>query len=191
MKVGQTVRARLSQRVPLPAGGYLSQRAEAVGTILAYDTASLTLHFTQLRLGGESEPINVRLVAAAHWLDVEDAKLPLGATDRGASSAADWTTMQIGGDEVYRSAGSGTVYDQYSQPVGRADLYGVYAPPIAPGGPERAMGPFSTTARGLYNLRELQLRSPGGNGTPIVLGIGASRWSLHVSTALLLQISGQ
>ena len=60
---------------------------------------------------------------------VFESSMPVGMIDRGTSDPADWTTRQIGGDEVYRSAGSGKVYDQYSEPVGHADLQGVYADP--------------------------------------------------------------
>jgi hypothetical protein len=191
VRAGEPLRARLAQRVPLGHGLYLPQKAEITGTVVAYDGASLTLRFDRLRLGEQEQPIDVRLQAAAHWLDVYNSELPEGATDRGTTNPADWTTKQIGGDAVYRSAGSGKVYDQYSQPVGYADLYGVYQPPAVKGGVARAMGPFSTTSTGIYDLPEIEIASGGGEGKPIVLRLNSRKWQLHDKTALLLVTTGR
>jgi hypothetical protein len=191
VRVGEPLRARLTQRVPLGNGAYLSQKAEVTGTVVACDGASLTLRFDRLHLGKQEEPIEVRLRAAAHWLDVHNSQLPEGATDRATSDPANWTTKQIGGDEVYRSAGSGKVYDQYSQPVGFADLYGVYEPPAVAGGTARAMGPFSTTSAGIYDLPGIEIASGGGEGKPIVLRLISPKWQLHDGTALLLVSTGR
>ena len=54
----------------------------------------------------------------------------------------------------------GGVYDQYSQPVGYADLHGVHAEPTSAGKLPRAMGPFSTTATGLHGLPGFSVLSP-------------------------------
>jgi hypothetical protein len=188
VKVGEGITARLSQRVPMPGGGYLPAKAKVIGSVVGYDGRSLKLQFRELKLRRESEPIQVKLVAAAHWLAVDRTKEPVGAIDHSTSNPANWTTMQIGRDEVYRSGWSGTVYDQYSQPVGHADAYGVYA---APGGAglTRAMGPFSTTSTGLYDLPGIDIVSPGGGGKPMVFGLSSPKWQLHVETAFLLEIS--
>jgi hypothetical protein len=189
-KVGDRVVARLSQRVPLPNGGYLLPKAQLVGHVSALDARSLALQFTELKLGGQTEPIAVRLLAAAHWMDVGRTAQPLDGGDRATSNPADWTTMQIGRDEVYRSGGSGTVYNQYSEPVGHADLYGVYAPPLPGGSAMRAMGPFSTTAKGIYDLPGVAIDAAGGTGQPIVLGLSSPKWQLDSGTALLLEVVG-
>lgn len=188
VRVGARIVARLSQRVPLPDGQYLSAKAELVGRVSAYDARSLALQFTELKLAGRTEPIAVRLIAAAYWMDVGRTAEPLDGGDRATSNPADWTTMQIGRDEVYRSAGSGQVYNQYSEPVGRADLYGVYAPPLPGGSAMRAMGPFSTTAKGIYDLPGIAIDAAGGNGAPIVLGLSNPKWQLDSGTALLLEV---
>jgi hypothetical protein len=190
VKVGGRVIARLSQRVPLPNGQYLPAKAELVGHVAAYDARSLALKFTELTLTGQTEPIAVRLLAAAHWMDVGRTAEPLDGGDRATSNPADWTTMQIGRDEVYRSGGSGTVYNQYSEPVGHADLYGVYTPPLPGGSAMRAMGPFSTTAKGVYDLPGIAIAAVGGNGQPIVLGLSNPKWRIDSGTALLLEVVG-
>lgn len=190
VKLGQPLTASLSQRVPLPGGGYLSKKAKLIGSVSGYDGKMLGLRFSTLRLGRESEAIEVKLVAAALWLDVESTQEPLDMSDRGLSNPADWTTMQIGRDEIYRGGWKGTVYDQYSQPVGHADANGVYADPNR-AGLTRAMGPFSTTAKGVYDLRWIHILSPGGDGKPIIFGLSSPKWQLHGQTAFLLEVSAQ
>jgi hypothetical protein len=132
VRAGEAITARLMQRVPLADGSYLSPKARVTGTVVAYDGSSLTLRFERLRLGHEQQPLHVKLLAAGHWFEVGQTKVPLEAADRALSNPWDWTTKQIGGDEVYRSGGSGVVYDRYSEPVGHADAYGVYAPGPTP-----------------------------------------------------------
>lgn len=191
VRAGEPVIARLAQRVPLANGTYLPQKAKVTGTVVACDGSSLTLRLDRLRLGKQEEPIDVTLRAGAHWLDVYNTELPEAPTDRSTSNPRDWTTKQVGRDEVYRSGGVGTVYDQYSQPVGRADLYGVYGTPAASGGPDRAMGPFSTTSSGMYDLPGIEIASGGGNGKPIVFHLSSRNWQLHSQTALLLVTTGR
>jgi len=190
---GQRVVAQLSQRVPLPGGVYLPQETEVLGTVVACDRASLTLQFTQIQLERWSEPAHLRLIAAADWLDVERTHDPVGGTDRGTSTPADWTTMQIGRDEIYYSGFVGPVYDQYSQSVGNADGHGVYAAATHPGGLLRSMGPFSTTAAGLYDLPGMALASghqaSGSESTLIVFQLTGRDWRLHAHSALLLQVA--
>ena len=189
VKIGQRITASLTQRVPLPNRMHLPKKAKLTGSVVSYDGRTLGLQFNELKLGNESRPIDVKLLAAALWLDVEQTQKPLEMSDRSLGNPADWTTMQIGHDEVYRSGWVGTVYDQYSQPVGHADAHGVYAAPN-PAGLPRAMGPFSTTSKGLYDLRWLDIVSPGGNGKPIIFGLSSPKWQLHGQTALLLEVSG-
>ncbi|HEY1966006.1 MAG TPA: hypothetical protein VGG59_13790 [Acidobacteriaceae bacterium] len=190
VRVGEPVVAELAQRVPLADGGWLPQKAKVIGTVVACDNTSLTLRFDRLRLGEQEEPVDVTLLAAAHWFDVHQSKIPLAAPDRATSNPNDWTTRQIGGDEVYRSGGWGKVYDRYSEPVGHADPNGVYGPPIVVGGPARAMGPFSTTATGVYDLPGIEIGSGGGKGRPIVLRLTSRKWQLHSVTAFLLVTTG-
>lgn len=185
---GEVIVTRFIQRVPIGADYYLPAKTELRGCVVAYDGRSLAINFTEIRLGHESISVHVKLLAAAHWNDVWHTRLPLGATDRGTSSPADWTTMQVGRDEIYRGGGYGKVYNQYSELVGDADPYGVYASPQVQGGLRLAMGPFSTTAAGLYDLPELVIVSPGAVTEPIVFRIANPRWQLHAADALLLEV---
>ncbi len=184
---GTPVTATLIQRVPLPDGDYLPGSAELLGTVLRGDGGTLELQFATLRLREAAEPVRLELLAAANWLDVIATHDPLGGSG-GHGSSSDWTTMQVGRDEIYYGGWAGPVYNQYSEPVGRADGTGVYAAPAAPGGLERAMGPFSTTSAGLYDLPGLAL-DPGRAGT-VVLQTTSPGWKLRAGTALLLQVPG-
>jgi hypothetical protein len=107
----------------------------------------------------------------ANLMYVDGTYLPLvGGPDRGNSSEASWTTAQVGGEEVVRSGWIGPVVGAGLQTVGRADYYGVYSLPAKMEGTNgdgatfpRAIGVFSTRAKGLYGYDEgTQLESSGG-----------------------------
>lgn len=186
---GQPVIARFFQRVPVSPGVYLPSKTEIIGQVVSSDPSSLSIRFDQLRWKGETVPVHVKLLAAASYMNVSATQMPVGgAPDRGTSSPADWTTRQVGGDEVYRSAGAGGVYDRYSQPVGHADLTGVYAPPLPGDGQPRSMGPFSTTATGLHGLTGFTLLSAGGPDTPITLKVDNPKAKFVSGGALLLEV---
>jgi hypothetical protein len=188
---GMPIRCKLAQRVPLGGKQYIPQGTKLLGRVVAAGPDSLSLAFTDLRLRKASVPVSVRLVAAASWYAVYQTELPVGGTDHSTSNPADWTTQQIGGDQVYRAAGFGGVYNSASEPVGRADLWGVYSLPGKDGLP-LAMGPFSTTASGLFDLRQVELLAPGGPAhAPIALHMKKTgRWKLERQDALLLKVIG-
>jgi hypothetical protein len=187
VRPGQPVTAELMQRVPVDHGGYLPRQVTVVGKVLNCTPTSVSILFDQLRWKGQTIPIHLALVSAASLNSVFQTIMPVGGIDRGTSSPADWTTRQIGGDEVYRSAGSGTVYDQYSQPVGFADLHGVYKT-ASSGDLPRAMGPFSTTAEGLHGMTGFTLVSAGGPGAPFTFGTGMPKWKIQGGSALLMKV---
>jgi hypothetical protein len=101
---------------------------------------------------------------------VDNTFLPsTGGADRGNPNPASWTTRQVGGDEVVRSGWVGDVVDTSTRKVGTADFYGVYSLPARIGEGERvpkAMGVFSTTAKGMYGYEHgATLESAGGTMT--------------------------
>jgi len=188
LAAGQTITAPLMQRVPVSSTAYLSDRAEIVGHVVSAGPNELSIQFTELRWKGHTVPVRVKLVAAASSQSTYDTRLPLGATDRGTSDVADWTTRQIGGDEVYLSAGSGKVYNRVSEPVGHADFSGVYADPSPVYALPRAVGPFSTTATGLHGLPDFSIKSDGADGGPITLAANNPRWKIDGGGAMLLEV---
>jgi hypothetical protein len=162
--VGTTVDAHITQRVPIGPGEYLDKRARIVGSVVSSITgqgaqpSELQIRFNLLSYRGQTVPVRVRVLAVASLMEVSATALPMSAaTDRNAT-AASWTTRQVGGDEVYRSGWVGDVCDYVMRKVGYADFNGVYSLP-APlpdrtSALPRAMGVFSTQARGLYGFEQ-------------------------------------
>jgi hypothetical protein len=52
----------------------------------------------------------------------------------------------------------------------------------------RAMGPFSTTAKGIDDLPGVVIDAAGGQ--PIVLGLSNPKWQIDSGTGLLLEVVG-
>lgn len=186
---GQTVTAQLIQRVPLPASRFLPAKARLLGRVVSVSPQSIALEFDRLELHGQTEPVHLKLLAWAQWMDVDATHDPLGATDRSTADPSEWTTRQVGGDEVYRTNWYGPVDNQYSEKVGDAGPNGVYAAPSHPGGLPLALGPFSTDVRGVYGTSDLQIASDGSSGGPIRINLTGPHAKLHRADALLLEIT--
>jgi hypothetical protein len=185
VKAGTRLVVKTTQRVPVAEQIYLKPGAELDGEVVASAAgdgtatkpALLEFRFTQMRYHKQTVPVTVKAVAIANFTEVGDTFLPTtGGPDRGNASQASWTTQQVGGDEVYRSGWVGPVCDSAMRTVGYADYWGVYSLPARPPGGDgatlpRAMGVFSTTAKGLYGFEEgVSLRSSGGTIT--LSGVG-------------------
>ena len=177
VKPGTVFVVKTTQRVPVSEDAYLNRGATVRGEVVMSDAgdrtaahpATLTIRFTQLSYRGKTVPLETRAVAMANLMDVDGTFLPMmGGPDRGNSSEASWTTRQVGGDEVVRSGWIGPVVGVGLRTVGRADYYGVYSLPEKLSGADgamvaRALGVFSTTAKGLYGYDDgTQLESSGG-----------------------------
>ena len=188
VRPGQPISAELIQTVPVSAKVELPKGAKLDGRVVKVGGSSISILFDRLGWKGRTIPVRVKLVAAAAMMNVYDTGVPLSGPDRGTASRSDWTTRQVGGDQIFLSGGSGTVYDRYSQPVGYADYTGVYANPSAPGKLPRAVGPFSTTASGLHGFPEFSIESTGGAGLPITLIASKPNWVIRSGSALLLEV---
>ena len=177
VKPGTVVLVKTTQRIPVSDDTYLNPGATLRGEVVTSDAgdgtaahpATLTIRFTQLSYKGRTVPLETRAVAMANLMAVDDTFLSMqGGADRGNSSQASWTTRQVGGEEVVRSGWVGPVVGIGLRTVGSADYYGVYSLPEKLQGADgamvpRAMGVFSTTAKGLYSYDEgTQLESSGG-----------------------------
>jgi len=202
VKPGTVFLLKTTQRVPVSEDAYLNRGAAVRGEVVtsepgdrtAAHPATLAIRFMQLSYRGVTVPLATRAVAMANLMDVDGTFLPLmGGADRGNSSEASWTTAQVGGEEVVRSGWIGPVVGSGLRTVGRADYYGVYSLPEKLSGTDgvmvpRAMGVFSTTAKGLYGYDEgTQLESSGGLIT-ITNPIG--RAVIRAGDHLLLEVVG-
>lgn len=142
---GAPVDAFTTQRVPLSSNAYLPRGAKVTGTVVASiapdkkigRAAILTIRFDTLHYHEQVVPLVADALAIANFTEVEDTFASTNdGSDRGNSSPANWTTQQVGGDQVCRSDWTGPVFTSSMQPVGFADFYGVYAnPPAGPPAP--------------------------------------------------------
>lgn len=176
-KVGTDVTARTTQRVPVGPDTYLPRGAQLTGTVTRSEAgtdgrpAVLGLRFTELRLHNQQggQPIVIAALALANMTDVQATAAPVaGFADTINPSASNWTTEQVGGDEVYRSDWTGPVCNNVMRRVGFADFAGIYSLPGEPLGGvalpfARALGVFSSAANGAYGLGDgATVSSAGG-----------------------------
>jgi len=109
-KPGQVITARIMQDVPLagdakiPAGTKLAGQVTAVKPATGGEGGSISFRFDTLQLPHENVRLVVHLRAIASTMEVRHARLPVNSGPTGAESS--WTTVQIGGDVVYRGGGS-------------------------------------------------------------------------------------
>jgi len=174
VKPGDTISAKLAQYIEvngirLPRGTQVTGRVVNLGPTAKGSGQRLVLGFDQIKIQGHAVPIITSLRSLASMQEVFDAQLPTNLIDDYGSTIADWNTVQIGGQTVYR--GDGTV-TQGLQVLGRATIVGetfgepkTY--PWSPCSRDRAADRvqsfwvFSTDACGLYGLPSLQLTHAG------------------------------
>lgn len=173
-KPGQAVTARIMQAVLLPSGAKIREGATLVGHVVGVSPASSTaggsvsLRFDTLRAAHQLIPIATHLRAIAAFVEVEDAQIPLAGPDRGTPSSA-WTTIQIGGDVVYRGGGSvEDAFGRVGRPAGngvlstlKANREGGCRGAVAADGVEQSLWVFSADACGAYGLRGLTIAHTG------------------------------
>jgi hypothetical protein len=178
-KPGTIFTVTTTQRVPVSAETYLERGAKLSGEVVtstagdgtAAHPAVLAIRFTQISYRGQTVPVVTGAVAAASRLAVSNTYLPVnGSPDNFTGNPASWTTRQVGGELVARSGWVGPVVADKFQEVGSADFYGVYSLPLETDPVEarfpKAIGIFSTTARGMYGYEKgATLNSAGGTIT--------------------------
>ena len=70
------------------------------------DSAHRSISFDRLLIGGAEIPVTTSLRSLASMMEVFEAQLPTNAIDDYGTTPADWVTVQIGGDVVYRGNGT-------------------------------------------------------------------------------------
>jgi hypothetical protein len=176
-KPGQLVTARVMQDVPLPdnakipAGATLAGKVTSVQRASAGDGGVISLVFDTLRIPHENIRLTVHLRAIASMLEVRQAELPRNSDPTAAENT--WTTVQIGGDVVYRGGGpvrnrSGVV----GRPVDGGVLVRLDSNPgrgcrhDSTGERAQALWLFSSDACGVYGLPNLIVAGQS-SGAPV------------------------
>ena len=177
---GRQITARIMQEVTLPDGTRIRARSRVVGQIVQVkrptpaSPSRLVFKFDQLIASGRSMSLTTSLRALASMTEVFEAQLPTNNFDEYGTSIADWTTVQVGGDAVYR--GDGTVVSPDHGIVGGATVGGdvtakLMAVPdrgcrgaMEGNDDEQALWVFSTSACGAYGFHDLKIVHAGRTG---------------------------
>jgi len=131
-RAGQTIRAKIMQDVPLPAGKRIRAGSKLIGYVESSKSATkghpgeVTIKFARIERKHESMPISTNLRALASVMEVESAQVPITGPDRGTPYA--WATRAlIGGQVAY---GDGGPVANGTHIVGRVVMGGGVLAPI-------------------------------------------------------------
>lgn len=203
--VGEKITARIKQDVPLADGSKIPERSRVVGHVVTVTPAAgaapgaITIQFDSVEIGKRSIPILANLRAIASTLEVDDAQDPKVGSDRGTSSA-DYTTVQIGGDAVFRGGGHVMEGSQVvGEPVpGGGVLVTVRSRPDSPCRGEvagntapQALWVFSSDACGVYGFSNLEISHAGRTEPRGQIVLAAKRGELKAGsgTGMLLRVN--
>lgn len=200
---GQAFTATVMQDVPLH-GSKVRRGSKVIGHVVSAKKATygndgqLSLRFDSIEVSKRRIPITANLRAIASMLEVADAQVPANGPDRGTSQA-DWTTVQIGGEVVYR--GGGPVANGL-RPVGIPTANGVLAHVSAPPGEKcrgevddndqvQALWLFSSDACGAYGFADLEIAHAGRSEPTGVIVLTSSKHEVHLrsGSGMLLRIN--
>ncbi|MGO9405211.1 MAG: hypothetical protein ACLPVW_17240 [Terriglobales bacterium] len=200
---GQIVTARLMQDVPLPSGARIRAGSRAIGRVLDVVEASngsgakISLRFETLEVSKRRIPMTTNLRALASMMEVEDAQVPRTGPDRGTPENW-WTTVQIGGDVVYR--GGGPVANGMHV-VGEPTANGVLVRPLSRPGTKcrgeisgdnrpQALWIFSADACGIYGLADVTIVHAGRSSPigQITLASERNNFAIRSGSGLLLRV---
>src|SRR5215472_17412474 len=203
-KPGQVITARVMQDLPPRKRMVIRSGAKVIGHILHVTAgsngtpASLSFRFDSLETRDGQHSVTTGLRAIASFTAVHRAQLPRGGADRGTPENA-WTTVQIGGDIVYRGGG---YVEAHRERVGKPVPGGVLS--RLQSNPERgcagaldtsearqALWLFSSDACGTYDLPSLRIRrteGPNSSGE-IILDSAKGQVNVRAGAGLLLAVN--
>jgi hypothetical protein len=210
-KVGQKIEAQVMQDIPLSSQTRIRAGAKLVGHVVEVTRPSATsglpgsrgsriaVSFDRLMIGGAEIPVTTSLRSLASMMEVFEAQLPTNAIDDYGTTPADWVTVQIGGDVVYR--GNGTVMTD-GQVVGKSTIGGDVTAKliasrdracrgaVADNDREQALWLFSPSACGPYGFADLKVVHAGRHD-PVGQIVLASDKNVHVpgGSGLLLRVT--
>lgn len=190
----QAIRATIMQTVP---GTPVRRGNHLVGHILSVSPTEVTLRFDTVLARGRRIPVTANLRAVASMFLVSEAHIPEGAPARGLPPEQ-WTTSQIGGDQVYRGGGPVT---SHGEVVGKPAAFGVRVR-LAAAGPCRAaldgntqpqsLWLFSSDACGVYGIPGLSIRHAGRTTPAGTIGLTTTTGHILIrsGSGWLLRVQG-
>lgn len=198
---GEIITGRVMQDVPLADGRRIREGAEVVGHVIAVRHADggegtqVSFSFDKLIVSKETTQVTTYLRAIASPVEVEDAQLPETAPE-GVSQDA-WTTVQVGGDVVYRGGGP---VKEGSQTVGMP-VYGGVLDRVYPlpgcsdqgedNGLPQALWVFSADACGAYGFPAISIKHAGRRNPvgEISVGSNGTRLNIPSGAGMLLRVA--
>jgi hypothetical protein len=203
-KPGQIITARIMQNVPFAAGARIRAGAKVFGQIIDVvpvqrgSGARIVFRFDRLVSSNRTIPLTTNLRALASMMEVHDAEVPTSGPDRGTSSNA-WTTIQVGGEVVYRGGGP-VVHgaEIVGKPVFDGVLVRVKSEPgtDCPGSDEgndqpQALWVFSSDACGVYGFADITIAHAGRTDPvgEIVVTTNESRLKVPSGSGMLLRVN--
>lgn len=200
-KDGSVVTARVMQDV-LTAHGVIRAGSKLIGHVVqgasTGNGSTLTLQFDKLRTGNHVIPVTTDLRALASYMEVEEAQIPSVGPDKGTPNSA-WTTVQIGGDVVYRGGGPvNNGREDVGKPVAGGVLADVKQSPAGCRGAtdgntqSQALWVFSSDACGVYGIEHLRIQKKGRTKPvgAIILASEKGPVKLPSGTGMLLRVDG-
>ena len=203
-QVGQVVKARVMQDIPLGEGGKIRAGAYVQGKVIAVTPAangsgaSITFEFTQLVTSRAAEPITTHLRALASIVEVNSARIPQ-YDDRGSSSYVN-TTWQIGGETVYRGGGhvmdGKTIVGEPVEEEGvlgrvRASSDGTCRGAVEGENRVQALWLFSSDACGVYGYRRVKIEHAGRTSPLGEITLQTERGDINIrgGSGMLLRVN--
>jgi hypothetical protein len=202
-KPGRGFTATVMQEVPLQ-DSKIRAGSKVIGHVVSANRAGngtdgrLSLRFDAIEVSKRRIPISTNLRAIASMMEVEDAQVPAAGTDRGTSQAA-WTTVQVGGEVVYR--GGGPVANGL-QDVGIPTANGVLAQVSSVPGTKcagenddnnglQALWVFSSDACGAYGFSDLEIAHSGRSDPIGEIVFTSSKRDVHLpsGSGMLLRVN--
>jgi len=203
-KPGQIITARVMQDVPLWSGPSIHAGAKVIGHIVSVTPAangapaSISFRFDTLKTSKGKIPIATHLRAIASFVEVDQAQIPIMGADRGTPPEA-WTTVQIGGDAVYRGGGPVVGLEgKVGRPVSNGVLGRLYANPdrgcsgaINASESPQALWVFSGDACGAYGLPNLTVRHAGRTDPVGQISLESKKGQVNVNAGagILLRVN--
>jgi len=192
----EQLRATVMQDILLPDGEKIRRGSKIIGHVVSVtphrsntSAAQVTLKFDRIEMSDHrSITITTSLRALASIPEVVHAQSPLAGSALGSSDSA-WTTVQIGGDAVFRGGGSVT---EHSEKIGKPVPYGVLVR-VAPGekcgeevfgndAPVQALWLFSANACGVYGYRHMKIVAPGPNDPQGQVGLASDHGDFRIES---------